>query len=386
MFSYHSYFTMNIYIELRPKLKVGHVVISFEDGFEMEAGEQELMVIKDRVITIAKYAVNCGDIIFKDKSFCLGPLEQQGSLSATSFRLELDDGLNTSTGSNLQLLSKPLIFPRPRLKVEPPDLELDKTYIIQCSACLANLARFSVGRILPQPSSNWQQRTKDWFCCINKLDTPPPITLRPSDVLFGSSGVCVFDKSIFHDKRIEVTNNVLKCVDCSQEIGRRTYTEDSVEVWSYPVVLTREGTEEEQKKIYLNTNVKSAFDNFRLLVLSLVDQNIQIMPKFAFSTAAEVTQQPNNVLLVWVVDKQLDIATISAAVKHQDSETPTIQLRKVVKVLFKETPNRPTEYELVTVSHDIFKSACHTLPKVCHDFPASAKFVNDFQVCYINHM
>lgn len=379
---------MDVLIEIRPRLKVANVVVV---GVIQNRDNCVVSVSGNRLI-ISGLVIDCKNVNFKENKFSLNPPEDGDGFS---FRLELKDGINTTSGNNLKLLTKPSLFSRLDLKVAAPHIKLNTNYRLCCSGCQTDFASFSPGRVLPLPSSNWRQQTENWYCCVNKLTAPPPMLIQPNDILYGP-GVCVVHANVFQiatdssgidDKSL--SRRLIQCSKCGRHIGR--FVEHSAELWSYAVMLQEVAVKDDENAIksakpFSDDIGASAFDNFRMALLSAVDDSGHIMPRLAFTAVEEEATENRRLLLVWVVDKQLQIFT-AASINSSNCRT-------VVKVMFRDMEvtasssadkGVPAGYTEVVASSDMLSSARHSLAQVCDKFPHGTKFVNDFQVSYVDY-
>ena len=98
-----------------------------------------------------------------------------------------------------------------------------------------------------------------------------------------------------HPKVAEVEQvSLVKCNDCDTELG--TLVEDFVYFWSSAVTFRRGDL-----AIFSNEDAKTSEESFKMIVNSFVEQSFMAMPKLLLKN------RKNDVLLLWVMDKNLTI-------------------------------------------------------------------------------
>ena len=160
--------------------------------------------------------------------------------------------------------------------------------------------------------------------------------------------------------------SVVKCKDCHTELG--TLVEDFVYFWSSAVTFRRGDL-----NIFSNEDAKTSEESFKMIVSSFVEQSFMAMPKLLLKN------RKNEVLLLWVMDKNL---TIIHSVDQEVIE------KNVLKILFKvvEERNVPELQNLETIntSNKILKAGLDLLERSTDNLPESFKNANDYKVCYFD--
>jgi len=335
---------MKVHLEVRPRLKVVNVIVesSLLDEKVAVTADDSLLQINEDKFVLTKISLEKKELLLENKPG-----------SGLVFRLEIKAGVGNGENGNVEILETPSLFSRTNLKVPAPDLVILDEYLLSCSSCDLVLGRLSPGRLLPLPSSSWKQQTPNWFCCVNKLSTPPPINMQPTDILYGP-GTCVFHTDVLAKTQ---------CEGCGDEIGR--VVDGTFEAWSSSLTMSRNGT-----KTLLHSGITSPFTNFSWLLLALTDDRNQTMPQFQFKTGSAECR-----LDVWVVEKQLQY--IRSEVSGELVE------EKVIKILFKESSTLSEGFEEVPISAKMLKSGKIYLGQVSQGFPDQAKFVNGYQTSFI---
>ena len=110
-----------------------------------------------------------------------------------------------------------------------------------------------------------------------------------------------------------------------------------------------------------------------MIVNSYVETSFEAMPKLLLKN------RKNEVLLLWVMDKNL---TIIQSVDQEVIE------KTVLKILFKvvEERNVPELQNLETIntSNKILKAGLHFLERSSDNLPESFKNANNYKVCYFD--
>ena len=160
--------------------------------------------------------------------------------------------------------------------------------------------------------------------------------------------------------------SVVKCKECNTEVG--TLVEDFVYFWSSGVTFRRGDL-----AIFSNEDAKTSEESFKMIVNSFVEQSFMAMPKLLLKN------RKNEVLLLWVMDKNL---TIIHSVDQDVIE------KNVLKILFKivEERNVPEFQNLETIntSNKIFKAGLDLLERSTDNLPETFKNANDYKVCYFD--
>ena len=160
--------------------------------------------------------------------------------------------------------------------------------------------------------------------------------------------------------------SLVKCKDCDTELG--TVVEDFVYFWSSAVTFRRGDL-----AVFSNEDAKTSEESFKMIVNSFVEQSFMAMPKLLLKN------RENDVLLLWVMDKNL---TIIHSVDQEVIE------KNVLKILFKlvEDTNVPElqNLEIINTSNKILKAGLDLLERSTDNLPESFKNANDYKVCYFD--
>eukprot|EP00092_Neocalanus_flemingeri_P020440 GFUD01022144.1.p1 GENE.GFUD01022144.1~~GFUD01022144.1.p1 ORF type:complete len:368 (-),score=90.35 GFUD01022144.1:19-1122(-) len=267
-----------------------------------------------------------------------------------------------------------------RLKFPPPEIVPGQTYSLVCQ-CGDQLGSLTPARVLPLPSGSWQADSLDWYCCVNKLNKPPVMKQRTSDLLFNSYSFVV-DMSNIREAAVniktdnnetnsekeeasdfsEITKTVsVTCVSCDQELG--SLARESLQIWCSSAWL-----QSGDVCIRSNKDVETAQDCFKMVINSYVVESISAMPKVLLKSRSDQS------LVIWIIDKDLTVAKSGKAGVIKES---------VMKVLFKKGSNVPENtMEILDVSNNIFDAGLNLLESSTEGFPDSFKYANEFRVSY----
>ena len=160
--------------------------------------------------------------------------------------------------------------------------------------------------------------------------------------------------------------SVVRCKDCDTELG--TVVEEFVYFWASVVTFRRGGL-----TIFSNDDAKTSEESFKMIVNSYVESSFETMPKLL------LMNRKNEVLLLWVMDKNL---TIIQSVDQEVIE------KNVLKILFKVVKERNVpefqNLETVNTSNKILKAGLDFLERSSDNLPESFKNANNYKVCYFD--
>ena len=217
-------------------------------------------------------------------------------------------------------------------------------------------------RILPLPSSSWRQQTQNWFCCVNKLDAPPDISFKASDILFGP-GLCVFREEIFDSDKIRLQDFKVKC-ECGLCLGVKI--EDTFEIFSHSLEFVSS-----QDKTPLHPEMSSFLDNFVCILRARIEESAQIMPRFT------CVDENGTKYHIWVVDKHLEC--------YRSSIGETLVKEIVAKVVITSGPSQQASDE-VFINKQMMGESTEFFNNSCDNFPNDLKFINGSKVAYIKQL
>ena len=121
----------------------------------------------------------------------------------------------------------------------------------RCKKCKGGLGNFSVKRVLPLPSINWQQDSHNWFCacvphghvgCGDSKTTSKGLAtkdLKPNvaDVLYCSSFLLCHQSNF---NGVSNHDNVAICSICKGQLGLYIFNQDIIQFWSIAVTFDEE--------------------------------------------------------------------------------------------------------------------------------------------------
>jgi len=318
-----------------------------------------------------------------DKEFTVPGLEfALNSISGVTFSPEgVTFRLKLKQNEKMPTLISPASFNYGgRMKFPPPEIVTDQTYTLICQ-CGARFGSITPARVLPLPSASWQADSLDWYCCVNKLNKPPVMKPRTSDLLYNSYSFVVDITNIDEDavnissESEEVTNEsnetdvseggkatqVVSCKACEIELG--SLVRDSLQIWCNSALL-RCG----EVCMRSNKEVETAQDCFKMVINSYVIESISAMPKVMLKNRLSKS------LVLWIIDKDLSVAK---------SGKQGVVKESVMKILFKDGSDVPdSTMEIIELSNNVFDTGLQMLEKITENFPESFKVANDFKVSY----
>jgi len=355
---------MQIFAEILPRLGCVNVAV-------MGGVEQDVKIKCDQGIVI-------GDEEFSVPGLELATNSISGVTSSSegvTFRLKLKQNEKMPT-----LISPASFNYGGRMKFPSPEIVTDQTYTLICQ-CGARFGSITPARVLPLPSASWQADSLDWYCCVNKLNKPPVMKPRTSDLLYNSYSFVVDMTNITEDavnissESKEVINEnketdvceggkaprVVTCNSCEIELG--SLVRDSLQIWCDSALL-RCG----EISMRSNKEVESAQDCFKMVINSYVIESISAMPKVMLKNRL------GKSLVLWIIDKDLSVAK---------SGKQGVVKSSVMKVLFKDGSDVPDNtMEIIELSNKVFNAGLQMLEKSTENFPNNFKVANDFKVSY----
>jgi len=210
---------MDILLEVRHRLKIAQLSVTTVDGGHF-AHPVKVLVEGHRLEIGGRCYEGPASLTLKRRELEL-PSSREGGFTV---RLELGGGMGDERAGYLDLLPKPNMFSGTK-KAVAPDVIIGSSYCIHCSSCSTQIGRLKVERVLPLPSSSWRSQTKDWFCCVNKLDAPPPVHIRLTDILYGGAGICVLHSEVFVPGCFDASYpDLCCCASCGAELGVQAWT------------------------------------------------------------------------------------------------------------------------------------------------------------------
>ena len=226
------------------------------------------------------------------------------------------------------------------------------------------------------------------YFVFQRLDEPPPVSIRPTDLLYGPA-VCVLHQDVLDPhtvqvrttgdkdaqdvldpRTVQVRTTAVTCSQCGAELGHQV--QDTVEIWTHSVVLTAAGTD----KLYLNPDVRTAFDNLRVLLFSRLHDQVgggELMPRFLFAA-------DRRRLTVWVVDKCLELYT---------ANDNNVEKHAAVKVLYaiESTSDRDAvgsnSAAMDTLPTEMMEEVVTQLNRLTDSLPDDLQPKNGWQVAYL---
>ena len=136
---------------------------------------------------------------------------------------------------------------------------------VVCRSCNNCIAFVNTKRVLPLPSINWRDGSREWFCGCAGKPKPPPSDLSPgeSDVFYNQSFVCFnvsnLSKGDIDAFPLEVRKvQVLSCKKCNLELG--SSDNKTVTVWSNLISFQGEDSTQDLSEPNYGTTFRRIMD------------------------------------------------------------------------------------------------------------------------------
>jgi len=412
---------MRIHLEKLSRLNVASIIVVSPD-----LPKQSFIQMKGSTLKLNDKEVYIHGLEFQENSLTV---ERNDKDESIWFRTPLasSSGLQTRDGESVDIVQNKdsrldLVMNRSILNQPKPRVDIGKCYKISCNKCETQLARLEVERVLPLPSSDWNQLASNWFCCstrkhVQKGLNTAKLNARKGDLIYGIANFLISKDIILENAVIMYSDkNLARCSSCSAELG--LFSDESIFLWYYsvqisslpvpghisstpghisnstlPRIITSSPVPEH---IYLNSMITSARENFIVILESKLADTNEKMPRIKLKTHV---RKSSEYLKVWILDKDLSCYTCD------DIYTAKPTQQRMIKLAFKQhvdnsnasqgchsqssvneylnvatMPESDMEIELSDVMYD---EAFLMFLESCLGFPDSCVVLADMQVAYV---